>query len=79
MLRWEEKNCGCGWHGSKKWPEKNENGFLGILYDTVGRDPNCGGPSFKNSDWQEMDDELFLAVGEEYGSEKLRGKYNCLG
>ncbi|KAJ9134996.1 hypothetical protein P3X46_032222 [Hevea brasiliensis] len=35
-------------------------------------------PVFKQSDWQEMDDELYLVTEEKYGIDKPKGKYNHL-
>ncbi|KAF2315864.1 hypothetical protein GH714_040569 [Hevea brasiliensis] len=40
----------------KEWPETNEVAFLRILCKRVKKDPN-GTLSFKQSDWQEMDDK----------------------
>ncbi|XP_050234847.1 uncharacterized protein LOC126683061 [Mercurialis annua] len=62
---------------AKDWHEKNENIFLEILCEKVKKDPN-GTPVFKSSDWQEIDDELFLVTGERYEMERLKGKYNRL-
>ena len=59
------------------WSEKNENTFLQIVYEKVKRDPN-GARTFKPSDWDNMDEELFLAVGKRYRVERLKGKYQRL-
>ena len=53
----------------------NESIFLSILYERVKKDPNST-PSFKATDWQDMDEEMYLATGERYGPMKLQGKYN---
>ncbi|PNS96515.1 hypothetical protein POPTR_017G120900v4 [Populus trichocarpa] len=60
-----------------RWPEKNEDAFLANLYERVKRHPN-GTPSFKQVDWNEIDEELFSAIGQKYGAERLQGKYNRL-
>ena len=62
---------------AKEWSDYNENVFLKILNERVKKDPN-GSPSFKPSDWQEMNEELFLVIGEKYGPNKLKGKFNRL-
>ncbi|KAJ9152368.1 hypothetical protein P3X46_025939 [Hevea brasiliensis] len=59
----------------KEWPETNEVAFLRILCKRVKKDPN-GTLSFKQSDWQEMDDKVYLAIRKRYGIAKLKGKYN---
>ncbi|KAL5723759.1 hypothetical protein ACHQM5_007115 [Ranunculus cassubicifolius] len=35
-------------------------------------------PTFKLSDWNDMDNELFVEVGVRYGANKLKRKYNRL-
>ncbi|KAJ6752836.1 hypothetical protein OIU74_027632 [Salix koriyanagi] len=60
-----------------RWPEKNEDAFLAILYERVKKHPN-GTPSFKQVDWNEIDEELFSVIGQKYGADRLQGKYNRL-
>ncbi|PIA58825.1 hypothetical protein AQUCO_00500632v1 [Aquilegia coerulea] len=59
------------------WTDNNENAFLSMLHEKVKRDPK-GAPTFKTSDWNAMDNELYLSIGERYGAERLKGKYNRL-
>lgn len=61
--------------GRKEWQwwrglDNNELIFLKILSKRVRRDSN-GTPSFKTTNWQEIDDKLFLAISERYGLNKL--------
>ena len=60
-----------------KWPDTNENIYLQMLYKRVRNDPN-NTPSFKTSDYQQMDEEIFATTGTRYGPDKLKAKYNCL-
>ncbi|PIA31877.1 hypothetical protein AQUCO_04700019v1 [Aquilegia coerulea] len=59
------------------WTDNNENAFLSMLHEKVKRDPK-GAPTFKTSDWNAMDNELYLSIGKRYGAERLKGKYNRL-
>ncbi|KAK4803587.1 hypothetical protein SAY86_003404 [Trapa natans] len=60
---------------TKDWPMENELAFIHIL---LGKLKQSGNISFKRAIWSEMDNELFTVVGERYGVEKLRGKFNRL-
>lgn len=60
---------------TKDWPLENELAFIQILLNKL---KQLGNISFKRAMWSEMDDELFAVVGERYGVEKLRGKFNRL-
>lgn len=59
------------------WSDKNENALLTIIYERVKQDVNAA-PTFKPSDWKDIDEELFLETGVRYGSDKVKGKYNRL-
>ena len=47
------------------------------FYMRVKKHPN-GTPSFKQVDWNEIDEELFSVIGQKYGADRLQGKYNRL-
>ena len=59
-----------------KWLDTNENIYLQVLYERVRNDPN-NVPSFKTSDYQQMDEEIFAAIGTRF-PDVLKAKYNCL-
>ena len=48
-----------------------------IVYEKVKQDLN-GAPTFKPSDWHNMDEDLFLPIGKRYRAERLKGKYQHL-
>lgn len=56
------------------WTSARERLFLDILIEKVKRDPN-GAPSFKGTDWHEIDDLVTLSTGMRFGVVKLKGKY----
>ncbi|KAM7275866.1 hypothetical protein ACFE04_017732 [Oxalis oulophora] len=62
----------------KEWPDQNETTFLQILWERIQDDPSATPPSIRSGIWEAIDDQLFLSVGDRYGAEKLRGKYNRL-
>ena len=59
------------------WTEERERAFLEILLERVKQDVN-GTPSFKPSDWVQMDNELYLRIGVRYGKVKVKAKYHRL-
>lgn len=60
---------------TKDWPLENELAFIQILLEKM---KQLGNISFKRAIWSEMDEELFAVMGERYGVDKLRGKFNRL-
>ena len=75
MLRWGDivRMLKIQWIG----PKIMRIHFLQIVYKKVKWDPN-GAPTFKPSNWHNMDEELFLVVGKRYRAERLKGKYQRL-
>ena len=66
-------------HGeAMDWPEDIEKFFLEILAERDKRDPN-GTPVFKESDWIEIDEVIFLKFALSYSPEKLKEKYFRMG
>ncbi|CAH9101763.1 unnamed protein product [Cuscuta epithymum] len=57
------------------WPDEKETLFLTVLYERVKKDPT-GNPTFKGRDWNDMDNEMLVRGRYQYGSDRLRGKYN---
>lgn len=60
---------------AKEWPANNELAYLQILHDRV---KLLGASSLKKMVWNEIDEELFDSIGERYGEQKLKGKFNRL-
>ncbi|CAH9051530.1 unnamed protein product [Cuscuta epithymum] len=57
------------------WPDEKETLFFTVLYERVKKDPT-GNPTFKSRDWNDMDSEMLVRGHYQYGSDRLRGKYN---
>lgn len=60
-----------------EWTEDCVKFFLELLSEKVKKDPNSA-PTLKLSDWNEIDEKIFLRFALKYGSDKLKAKYHRL-
>ncbi|KAK9059148.1 hypothetical protein SSX86_021767 [Deinandra increscens subsp. villosa] len=66
-------NCG----DAMEWSDECVKYFLDLLAEKVKKDPNSA-PILKTSDWNEMDEKIFVTFALKYGPDKLKAKYNRL-
>ena len=59
------------------WPSQNTKAFIDIIYDRV-KKKQLQGSTFKNTVWEEINNELTNMVGQNYGVNRLKGKFNRL-
>ncbi|OMO53159.1 hypothetical protein CCACVL1_28843 [Corchorus capsularis] len=59
------------------WSKVNEDAFIQLLIGKV-REGKLQSSTFKKEVWSEINDELREVIGEDYGIDRLKGKFNRL-
>ena len=59
------------------WSPQNTKAFIDIMYDRVKKN-QLQTSTFKGDIWEKINSELTQIIGEDYGVERLKGKYNRL-
>ncbi|OIW17840.1 hypothetical protein TanjilG_02468 [Lupinus angustifolius] len=59
------------------WIIQNTKTFIEIIYDRV-KKKLLQGSTFKTPAWEDINNELVKVTGENYGVDRLKGKFNCL-
>ncbi|OMO96657.1 hypothetical protein COLO4_15155 [Corchorus olitorius] len=62
---------------AKDWSKVNEDAFIQLLIGKV-REGKLQSSTFKKAVWSEINDELREVIGEDYGIDRLKGKFNHL-
>ena len=60
-----------------EWSTQNTKAFIDVLYDRV-KKRQLQGSTFKVTVWEDINNELAMIIGESYGVNRLKGKYNRL-
>ncbi|XP_038693795.1 uncharacterized protein LOC119991522 [Tripterygium wilfordii] len=60
-----------------EWPRQNVATFVAIIYEKV-KQGKLQTSTFKPDVWNDINQEMRIAVGKDYGVNKLKGKYNRL-
>ena len=58
-----------------EWSTQNTKAFIDVLYDRV-KKRQLQGSTFKVTVWEDINNELAMIIGESYGVNRLKGKYN---
>ena len=59
------------------WLPQNTKAFVDIIYDQL-KKKQLQALTFKGDIWEKINFELTQIIGEDYGVERLKGKYNQL-
>ncbi|XAR71447.1 hypothetical protein NMG60_11028706 [Bertholletia excelsa] len=58
-----------------EWSAQNTKVFIEIIYDRV-KKKQLQGSTFKPAIWEDINNDLTMIIGENYGVDRLRGKFN---
>ena len=60
-----------------EWSTQNTKTFIDVLYERV-KKKQLQSSTFKVTVWEDINNELAAIIGESYGVNRLKGKYNRL-